>query len=81
MTVMFHDSADVCRRVHLHLRQKRHGGVMSRFQNCCLPGLLLATLIAAGAPRVRPRQRPTRPPLPERPLRSLGRHSRWGSIK
>ena len=48
MTVMFHDSADVCRRVHLHLRQKRHGGVMSRLQNCCLPGLLLATLIAAG---------------------------------
>jgi hypothetical protein len=34
--------------VRLQLRQKRHGGVMSRFQNCCLPGLLLATLIAAG---------------------------------
>jgi len=28
--------------------QKLQGGVMSRFQICCFPGLLLATLIAAG---------------------------------
>ena len=44
---------------------------MSRFQNCCFSGLLLATLIAAGCS-----QSPTAPTtdastLPERPPRSL----------
>ena len=69
------------KHIDLHLRQKLQGEVMSRFQNCCVPGLLLATLIAAGCA-----QSPIAPTTDASIAAGTtaakpGGHSRWGSIK